>query len=107
MPGTRRTPIGRPPRPQYTPEAIEIFRKLRRARTGSERWWQLHNALCDALPGLRPWDWRCVENPDEPLHPSLRPDPEARQRWRALAAMADRAPPEPPPAAPLWPPLAT
>jgi hypothetical protein len=74
---------------QITDAAVQLFDQMRRCRD-EERWWELHHALSDELD-CRPWQFPCIQNPAEPLHPSLRPDPEARELWERLAeASRDR-----------------
>jgi hypothetical protein len=46
------------------PAAIEAFERLRAART-TDKWWEAHNALHDALRA-RPWEFPVVEDPREP-----------------------------------------
>ena len=53
---TKRTPISRPMARQITAEHVELYVALCEARSGSKEWWQLHNALHDAL-GLPPWQF--------------------------------------------------
>jgi hypothetical protein len=60
---TNRTPRRRAaPGPYITAEAVEIFRRMRAVRNGSDAWWALHAELHDAL-GLRPWQWPAIEHP--------------------------------------------
>jgi hypothetical protein len=112
---TKRTPIGRPPRSQITPAAIEIFRRMQaveaactcepvdwggeywnhRTCAACEEWWDAHSALWRELR-KKPWQWPCVQ------HPAARcpypegsyaanqwgPNLEAQAMWRELDAAA-------------------
>lgn len=64
---TRRTPINRPQRMRFTPEAIAAFRRMQRANhdVTTDEWWAAHNALAAALRS-KPWEWPVVLVPDEP-----------------------------------------
>jgi len=73
MPGTRRTPLIRPPVGQITPRAVDLFVAMGRLRctcptpkpptqppcTGCERWYDLHAELHSEL-GCKPWEWPCL-----------------------------------------------
>ncbi len=112
---TKRTPINRPPRDRFTPEALVAFRKMheleeRCSRPEERDWddhkhkqcsacaarWEQHWILHQALR-LRPWQYHGVERPDaESPYPTgceadknWRPDQEAQARYRALAATSE------------------
>jgi len=95
---TKRTPIKRPLRPRdFTPASLGAFRKMRWLERRCQchlwkddeicpachRWWAAHSILYDELR-CRPWEWPCVENPDEP--PGWKSDLEAQTRYVALVA---------------------
>jgi hypothetical protein len=90
---TNRTPINRPPTTRVTPEAVEIFRKMREARDGSDQWWELHAKLHTKLK-LKPWQWPAIEHPDNKcVYPGdggagggARWFPQAQALYRELAA---------------------
>ena len=86
---TNRTPINRPPRSQFTPEALAIFCQLRALPPcdcdGCDRCntrWDLYVRLHDALQ-LKPWQWPGVDDPEYPRTS----DADAWAMWRELAAM--------------------
>ena len=87
---TKRTPLRRSPSPMITPQAIQLFEKLRRCRS-DERWSELHARLHDELH-CRPWEWPCVEDPHTEYpypsftnaHRSWRPNERAQQTWKVL-----------------------
>jgi hypothetical protein len=110
MPGTKRTPINRPPTGgRITDEAIALFDAMqrincvcppidwggefwkRRECVGCQRWWELHSQLHDAL-NLKPWNWPVYQHPDSNPYPSWHAQhgkwaiAEAQERWRALDA---------------------
>jgi hypothetical protein len=112
MPGTRRTPINRPPTGgQITDAAVALYDAMRRCKcvcppidwdgaywersecAGCRRWWELHSQLHDELK-LAPWAWPAIENPHPDASPYPRAHhghdtwavPDAQARWRKLDA---------------------
>ena len=112
--GTKRTPIGRPPRSSITPRAIALFEEMRRLEDrcscepiiwrddgkrnyptcpSCERWWALNSELCDEMR-LQPWEFPAVTNPAEPnpwpegsyMHGQWKRDARGVALWRALDA---------------------
>ena len=112
---TKRIPIARPRRAQIVPEALDIFDAMTKLKCtcppvdfegadreecpGCELWSRLHSQLAGLLPGIKPWDWPVIENPQaECPYPEgsyaathWRPNEKGQQRWRELdAALAER-----------------
>jgi hypothetical protein len=116
---TNRTPIRRPPFVRFTDEILDLFLAMKECRctcpptdwdgaywkavtnmcAGCERMWELHGQLFQLWPGVRPWWWPIVLNPDTPCPfpagsksaEAWRPDEEAIARWREIeAAVAER-----------------
>jgi hypothetical protein len=79
---TKRTPINRDHRRQFSPLAIELFGKLKAAEDKDE-WWEIHNQLHDELR-CKPWEWPCVQDPDPEVERNYEPRPEALALWAAL-----------------------
>ncbi len=104
MSGTKRIPLNRQHRPSLTPMAIEIFAQMRacvcdcpgdfdftrdQRCLDCQRYNELERQLRRELK-LKIWE-QVVEDPAAAVHPTLRPDEEARQRWLALeAALRER-----------------
>jgi len=113
---TKRTPIKRPTRQSFSPEALAAFREMYKlARECScppidwggdyrkrpppcsacDAWWEAHSVLHKALR-CEPWEFPCVENPNtvapypagSPAGKNWQPDVEAQARYRALAEAA-------------------
>jgi hypothetical protein len=87
---TNRTPIHRLPTTRVTPEAVEIFRQMRKARYGSDRWWDWHAKLHSALK-LAAWQWPAVSRLDAACEYTAgsggaRWFPQAQALYRELAA---------------------
>jgi hypothetical protein len=57
-----RTPINRPPKTHFTPQAIEAFCKLQTLPEWSEEWWKFHNIIFDEL-NFKSLQWPCVRSP--------------------------------------------
>ena len=109
--GTKRTPIGRPPRARISRQAIALFREMEaivctclprdwneywkhEECAGCKRWWELHSDLHDELE-LKPWQWPAYRNPADdtnwwpvgsPMWERWVPDEEGRAQWRLLEA---------------------
>ena len=60
---TKRTPIRREFKRQITPKAVKAFQAMQ-AALSVEAWWQHHDVLHDEM-GAKPWDWPCIEDPDD------------------------------------------
>jgi len=97
---TKRVPVNRQRQAQITPTAIKLFVEMRRCRCtcdpdvrfppkcdGCKRYDDLDDHLRHELD-CKPWNFPTLEDPDAPLHPTCRPDEEARELWRALEAGA-------------------
>ena len=74
--------------PPFTPEALDVFKRLRRSRPGSDEWNELQFALYRVLR-LRPW-----EGPPAVVHPDA-PTPgwdatAQKRRWVELSAALRR-----------------
>jgi hypothetical protein len=91
---TKRVPIHRPARTRISPEALDMFRRMKaveREGPQCEEWHQLNCALCRVLQ-LKPWQFPALVHPDAvrhwPASPASDPDPwEAKlERYRALEA---------------------
>ena len=93
---TNRRRIPRLQREQFTPAALDAFRRMQELDypctctplafadtrcSACKEWWIQHSKLHDELR-CKLWDWPCVEDPAAP--PEWRSDPEAQARWRAL-----------------------
>jgi hypothetical protein len=108
---TKRIPIARPRRAQIVPEALDIFDEMKQLKCtcpegedgeecpGCELWSRLHSQLAGLLPGIKPWDWPVIENPQaECPYPAgsyaaarWRPNEKGQARWLELeAALAER-----------------
>jgi hypothetical protein len=104
MSGTKRIPIARRHTPPISPTAVEIFAQMRacvcdcpddldfvrdQRCLGCQRYSELERQLRRELR-CKIWE-QVVEDPAAPVHPTLRLDEDARQRWRALeAALRER-----------------
>ena len=75
---TKRKPIWRPARRKISPEAVDAFRRMQRAISDKVRQ-QHYNRLHDLL-GARPWEWPCIEDPNEPC--PYEPGTEAARHWK-------------------------
>ena len=114
---TKRTAIARPRRGQLVPEALDIFEAMKKLECtcppvdfeganvdgedcpGCQRWRSLHSRLAQLLPGVRPWHWPVVEEPQaqcpypEGSHAAARwrPNEQGQARWLELeVALAER-----------------
>lgn len=112
---TKRTPIRRATKTQFTPAALAAFKEMLKLKTkcscepinwekhwergrrcaACDQWCEQHSILHHELK-LPPWEFPAVENPDaESPYPeghinrTLPPDLEAQQRYRALEAACD------------------
>lgn len=74
---TKRVPLHREHRRQFTPEALATFSRLRGATYYSDEWWSAHNELHRQL-GAKLWEWPCVEPP------GVDREPEAVALWGEL-----------------------
>ena len=74
---TKRTPIRRERRQQFTPEVLSAFSRLRGATYYSPEWWSAHGELHRRL-GAKLWEWPCVEPP------GVDAEAEAVALWREL-----------------------
>ena len=74
---TKRVPLHREHRRQFTPEALATFSRLRGATYYSDEWWSAHNELHRQL-GAKLWEWPCVEPP------GVDAEAEAVALWREL-----------------------
>lgn len=107
---TKRTPIARESRRILTPAIVAVFARLRQLPSDSDEWWTVHRELHDLI-GARPWEFPCVEAPDEPnpypagcfaaerweRERTERPDRiQAIQLWIELSHLADAAETAPP-----------
>src|SRR5262245_37240771 len=111
---TKRTPLRRPPRTRFSPEAFSLFRRIQRVGPctcpptdwageywGSsahecpacKQWWELHGELWRCWPSVRPWFWPIVRHPDARCpypegHANIaewqRKHDEAAARWREI-----------------------
>jgi hypothetical protein len=84
---TKRMPIHRELRQQFTPAVLAAFRDLRDAPPGSDAWWRLHNHL-HRLVGAKLWEWPCVEPPDAERNYEVQP--EAVALWAELEQALER-----------------
>jgi hypothetical protein len=110
MPGTRRTPIGRPPGPRVTPRAVSLFEEaMKLKRRGWSRELLNLSYELDVELGMRPWNpdvLRCDrDEPDRewPLGPedyarsrAIRLELEAAVRARKTARPTPDASPDAP-----------
>ena len=96
MSGTKRIPLNRQHRTPITPMAVELFAQMQHCvcdcpddfdfthdeRCDCQRYCELERQLRRELR-CKIWE-QAVEDPAAPVHPTRRPDEEARQRWLAL-----------------------
>jgi hypothetical protein len=84
--GTKRTPVNRDHRRSFTPQALDLFRKLKAAKAAprSGEWWDIHWLLHQELR-CKPWEWPCVEEPN--IERNYEPRPEALALWTALESV--------------------
>ena len=74
---TKRVPLHREHRRQFTPEALATFSRLRGTTYYSDEWWSAHNELHRQL-GAKLWEWPCGEPP------GVDAEAEAVALWREL-----------------------
>ena len=84
---TKRTPIARPLRAQFSPEALDAFEALRKAEMDDE-WWARHRVLHRAL-GAMPWQYPCAA-PGRWANDTEWNAAPARAMWRQLASACRR-----------------
>jgi hypothetical protein len=82
---TKRTPVHREIRRQFTPEILDVFRRLRDAEYFSNAWWLEHGTLHRQL-GCKLWQWPCVEPPG--VERNYVVQPEALALWAELEQAA-------------------
>jgi hypothetical protein len=98
--GTKRMPVGRPPRSHVTPEAIELFKRgmaiealgldeIEEECGGRHReYLDLRRALRQALGQTKPWDVNVFDVADgDSMHPAWETEPTMIKAYRKASAL--------------------
>ena len=82
----RRTPIGRPPRGQLTPDVLKLFDRVMQAEIFGEDDYDQQHELWSTL-GLKPWEISpCFAFGDAPEW--VEREPQLMERWRRAKEQA-------------------